>query len=112
MNKQMQFNICHLSTGAADDLAKVTNIARGMVMRYGIAEKLGGVSYESERPMFLNVPGQVSISASSARTRRARSIMSGARYRAVGVYPGERVTQGEGASNSRKAPSCCWPGKR
>src|SRR4030067_73493 len=39
----------HLSTGAADDLAKVTDIARSMVMRYGMAEKLGAVSYESER---------------------------------------------------------------
>ncbi|MGC9162265.1 MAG: ATP-dependent zinc metalloprotease FtsH, partial [Thiomonas sp.] len=34
----------HWSTGAADDLAKVTDIARSMVTRYGMAEKLGGVS--------------------------------------------------------------------
>jgi cell division protease FtsH len=48
----------HLSTGAADDLAKVTDIARDMVMRYGMEEKLGPVSYESARPSFLgNAPG-------------------------------------------------------
>ncbi len=43
----------HLSTGAADDLAKVTSIARDMVGRYGMDEKLGPVSYDAERPAFL-----------------------------------------------------------
>ncbi len=43
----------HLSTGAADDLAKITDIARSIVMRYGMDEKLGHVSYESERGAFL-----------------------------------------------------------
>ncbi|MBI3515694.1 MAG: ATP-dependent metallopeptidase FtsH/Yme1/Tma family protein [Proteobacteria bacterium] len=43
----------HLSTGAADDLAKVTDIARNMVMRYGMEETLGPVAYETERPSFL-----------------------------------------------------------
>jgi cell division protease FtsH len=47
-----------LSTGAADDLAKVTDIARNMVVRYGMDESLGYVVYEPERPTFLgNVPG-------------------------------------------------------
>jgi len=44
----------HLSTGAADDLAKVTDIARSMVMRFGMDEVLGHVSYESGGPGFLN----------------------------------------------------------
>jgi cell division protease FtsH len=43
----------HFSTGAADDLAKVTSIARDMVARYGMEEKLGPVSYDAERPTFL-----------------------------------------------------------
>jgi cell division protease FtsH len=43
-----------LSTGAADDLAKATQIARAMVTRYGMEEGLGHVSYESDRrPGFL-----------------------------------------------------------
>src|SRR5579885_1627224 len=47
----------HTSTGAADDLAKVTEIARDMVMRFGMAELLGPVSYEGPRPAFLaNTP--------------------------------------------------------
>jgi cell division protease FtsH len=47
----------HLSTGAADDLAKATDIARDMVTRYGMDEALGYVAYETQRPRFLDVPG-------------------------------------------------------
>jgi len=47
-----------MSTGASDDLAKVTGIARSMVTRYGMDEKLGMVSLESERSPFLQVPGE------------------------------------------------------
>ncbi len=53
-----------LSTGAADDLAKVTDIARNMVVRYGMDETLGYVVYEPERPSFL---GNVSGPASNER---------------------------------------------
>ena len=35
-----------LSTGAADDLAKATELARNMVTRYGMAPALGPVSYD------------------------------------------------------------------
>ncbi|HEY7964065.1 MAG TPA: ATP-dependent zinc metalloprotease FtsH [Steroidobacteraceae bacterium] len=38
------------STGAADDLSKATDMARAIVMRYGMDEKLGLMAYESERP--------------------------------------------------------------
>jgi cell division protease FtsH len=43
----------HLSTGAADDLAKVTDIARSIVTRYGMTEKLGHVALEKDRRSFL-----------------------------------------------------------
>jgi cell division protease FtsH len=46
-----------LSTGAADDLAKVTDIARDMAMRYGMVDTLGHVVFEPPRPRFLDVPG-------------------------------------------------------
>jgi cell division protease FtsH len=49
--EEVMFN--HLSTGAANDLAKVTEIARSMVMRYAMVESLGHVAYEEERPPFL-----------------------------------------------------------
>ena len=46
-----------LSTGAADDLAKVTDIARTMVTHYGMVEKLGQVTFEEEQSRFLTGPG-------------------------------------------------------
>jgi cell division protease FtsH len=50
----------HLSTGAADDLVKATDIARSMVARYGMDPDLGHVSYDSERPGFLGTGDQAS----------------------------------------------------
>ncbi|MER8637759.1 ATP-dependent zinc metalloprotease FtsH [Mesorhizobium sp. M1365] len=44
----------HLSTGAADDLAKVTDIARAMVTRYGMSAKLGHVALEKDPRSFLS----------------------------------------------------------
>ena len=47
----------HFSTGAADDINRTTDIARSMVMKYGMEEKLGSITYEVERNTFLgNVP--------------------------------------------------------
>ncbi len=46
----------HLSTGAANDLSKATEIARSMVTRYGMGDGLGPVTYETEPESFL---GQV-----------------------------------------------------
>ncbi|PZU86916.1 MAG: cell division protein FtsH [Shinella sp.] len=43
----------HLSTGAADDLVKVTDIARAMVTRYGMTERLGHVALEKDHRSFL-----------------------------------------------------------
>jgi cell division protease FtsH len=60
----------HLSTGAANDLAKVTEIARSMVMRYAMVESLGHIAYEEERPPFLGGPlpqGHREFSEATAR---------------------------------------------
>jgi cell division protease FtsH len=46
----------HLSTGAADDLRRVTDIARSMVTRYGMSEKLGSVAYDRDPRTFLAGP--------------------------------------------------------
>ena len=47
-----------VSTGAADDLVRATDIARAMVLRYGMSEALGNVAYEREQSAFLqpNIP--------------------------------------------------------
>ncbi len=49
-----------LSTGAADDLQKVTDIAKSIVMRYGMNESLGQVVYQREQRNFLSAPGMPS----------------------------------------------------
>src|SRR5204863_2919924 len=60
----------HLSTGAADDLAKVTDIARHMVTRYGMDERRGHLSYEEERAPLLPDPGAVQERKYSEETAR------------------------------------------
>jgi cell division protease FtsH len=45
--------IGHASTGAADDLAKATDIARSMVMRYGMDDTVGQVALENQPSPFL-----------------------------------------------------------
>jgi cell division protease FtsH len=46
----------HLSTGAADDLRRVTDIARSMVTKYGMSERLGSVAYDRDPRTFLTGP--------------------------------------------------------
>jgi cell division protease FtsH len=62
----------HLSTGAADDLAKVTDIARSMVMRYGMVKSLGHVAYDEERSPFL--AGQIIPKSREYSEETAREI--------------------------------------
>jgi len=54
--EQIVFN--EVSTGAADDLVRATDIARAMVLRYGMSDALGNVAYDREQSAFLqpNVP--------------------------------------------------------
>ncbi|AUJ65610.1 cell division protein FtsH (plasmid) [Aestuarium zhoushanense] len=58
----------HLSTGASDDLAKATDIARSMATRYGMNEELGFVSYEDARRDFLGRERQAPAEASYSQT--------------------------------------------
>jgi cell division protease FtsH len=55
-SEQLVFH--EVSTGAADDLARATDIARAMVLRYGMSDALGNVTYDRDRSPFLqpNVP--------------------------------------------------------
>jgi cell division protease FtsH len=48
------FFLSKISTGAADDFAKATDIARTMVTRYGMSDTLGLLSYDSEVVPLLN----------------------------------------------------------
>ena len=42
-----------ISTGASNDLERATDIARDMITRYGMSEKLGNVSYDSGSEIFV-----------------------------------------------------------
>ena len=57
------------STGAADDLAKVTDIARSIVMRYGMDSRIGAIVYEEPSDGMLGErPGDVHHRSYSERT--------------------------------------------
>ena len=93
----------HLSTGAADDLAKVTGIARSMVMRYGMVKTLGHVTYEEERSPFLAVPGMPQPREFSEATAReidvaVREIVESAYTKALDVLGRERALLERGAA--------------
>jgi cell division protease FtsH len=88
----------HLSTGAADDLAKVTDIARSMVTRFGMVEKLGPVTFEEEPHSFLGTPppsfGQERrYSEETAREidTAVRQIVQEAFDKAVGILRSKRA---------------------
>ncbi|MCS6781500.1 MAG: cell division protein FtsH, partial [Geminicoccaceae bacterium] len=91
----------HLSTGAADDLAKVTGIARSMALRYGMVEKLGHVAYDEERPSLLGVPSAAPREFSEDTAREidvaVREIVQRAFDRAVAILQRERELLERGA---------------
>ncbi|MFZ5758082.1 MAG: ATP-dependent zinc metalloprotease FtsH [Thermodesulfobacteriota bacterium] len=60
----------HLSTGAADDISKATNIARSMVQKYGMNEKLGFVDLEEGSEGFLGNRGPMLSRSVSEETAR------------------------------------------
>ncbi|MBI4818285.1 MAG: ATP-dependent metallopeptidase FtsH/Yme1/Tma family protein [Deltaproteobacteria bacterium] len=91
----------HLSTGAADDLEKVTNIARTMVTRYGMVEELGHVTYEGEPRSFLGrepIRERTYSEDTAERIDRAvRGLVDSAFHRAESVLRGNRGLLEEGA---------------
>ncbi len=92
----------HLSTGAADDLAKVTGIARSMAMRYGMVKSLGHVAYEEERSPFLaGVPVPQPREHSEATAREidvaVRDIVRASYDKATAILTRERMLLERGA---------------
>jgi cell division protease FtsH len=86
----------HTSTGAADDLAKVTDIARSMVMRYAMVPTLGPVAYEEERAPFLGgaLPqGHREYSEETAREIdvAVRTIVDGTYQKALSILKRHRA---------------------
>src|SRR6266478_2937299 len=80
-----------ISTGAADDLAKVTDIARAMVLRYGMSAALGNVVYDRDRSPFLQptfpVPQERNYSEGTAEAvdGAVRQLVDGAFQQAFAI---------------------------
>ncbi|MCM2305175.1 MAG: ATP-dependent zinc metalloprotease FtsH [Elusimicrobia bacterium] len=75
-----------LSTGAHDDLAKVTQIARHMAARYGMIRELGHVTYDREPSSYLGVAGpefRQYSEATAARIDASVRALVDAAYRAA-----------------------------
>jgi cell division protease FtsH len=91
--EEVMFN--HRSTGAANDLAKVTDIARSMVMRYGMVKTLGHVAYEEDRPPYLGGPLPMGHREYSEETAReidvaVRAIVDAAYEKALAILKRHR----------------------
>jgi cell division protease FtsH len=90
----------HLSTGAADDLRRVTDIARSMVTRYGMSDKIGNVAYDREPRSFItgadlpSMPRERDYAEQTAATVDAevRAIIERTFQRTTKILTGQRET--------------------
>jgi len=92
-----------LSTGAADDLAKASDLALEMVTRLGMADEVGPVAYERPRSPFLDAAGQWhaerphSEATARAIDQAVRRLGDGAFERARAILAQRRELLDEGA---------------
>jgi len=93
-----------LSTGAADDLVKATELAREMVMRHGMDETVGHVAYGEPSAVMLGARGLVAPESRLVSEATAREIESAVRdlvgkalERATAILAGNRRALDEGA---------------
>lgn len=94
-----------VSTGAADDLGKATEIARSMVVRFGMDEALGQVAYEREAAPLLGGPegadwrprryGEETAAAIDAAVR---GLIDSAFQKALAVLTTNRALLGQAAT--------------
>ena len=86
------------STGAADDLARATDLARDMVLRYGMDDTLGPVTYADARPSLLL--GEEGLSAHSDHgspetaqriDAAVRALLQGAQDRSLAILRENRA---------------------
>jgi len=99
-----QLVLGEISTGASDDLAKVTDIARSMVMQYGMDETLGNLVYEAPRSAFLGIPEQTAEprrhSEESARRidEAVRALVADAYAESLAILTRQRARLERGAA--------------
>ncbi len=95
-----------VSTGAADDLAKATDIARSMVVRFGMDSKLGQVAYEPEAASLLGVsngpdwrPRHYSEATATAIDAAVHELIDRAFRRATAILTANRALLDQAAVN-------------
>lgn len=93
-----------ISTGAADDLARATDIARAMVLRYGMSDVLGSVTYDREQSPFLQtnilVPQNRTYSEETAHKidMAVRALVDQALECAIGILTTNRAVLDQAAT--------------
>ncbi len=93
-----------ISTGAGDDLAKATDIARDMVARQGMSDEVGPVVFEHRTARFLDLPEPLGLDhGPSDRTAQAidvavRALVEEAQARATALLSERRALLDEGAA--------------
>jgi cell division protease FtsH len=90
-----------ISTGAADDLQRATEIAFEMVTHYGMDQKVGQRTYAQTRQQFLGLPRAEHIEAAEATAREidvaVRDIVAQSLEHATEVLKSRRADLEEGA---------------
>ncbi len=91
-----------VSTGAHNDLARATDIAKSMIKEYGMSEKLGQVYFSREkRQQFLDMGVQETADYSNATAeaidREVMAIVSGEYARAMEILKSKRSVLEKGA---------------
>jgi cell division protease FtsH len=92
--EQVVFN--EISTGATDDLVRATDLARAMVLRYGMSNALGSVAYDRERSAYLQpdfpLPQSREYSEETAKAidNTVRTMVERALERAIAILKANR----------------------
>ncbi len=93
-----------VSTGAADDLQRVTDMARAMVTRYGMADEIGPLSLDREPHTFLGtqIPAEsqqrtYSEATAQAIDRQVHDFVQAAMDRAARILTDRRAVLEQGA---------------
>ena len=109
-----QLTFGRVTTGAADDLARVSEIARSMVTRYGMSKNLGQLAYEHEEHSFLDPQAVMqpeyrtySDETALAIDNAIREIVDRAYQEAYGILQEKQATLEKGAKRLLEMETLC-----
>lgn len=104
-----------VSTGASDDIARATDLARAMVLRYGMSDALGNVAYDRDRSAYLQtgmpMPQNRDYSEETANTvdSAVRKLVDHALERAVAILQLNRALLDRAADELLKTETLNQP---